>query len=183
MEKIIITIDKKKKEYSIPTDWSEVTVKQYRDLNSLHITDELTILQKRVLLVSVFIGLDKEFIYEHFSIQDLEFIESKLDFLGTEMVMENVKYIDIEDERFYLFEDLNNLKTGEIITLETLIKDSNGNLLSVYNKLLCIFLRKGTEDGEMESFKLEHLKRAEMFDKLPIAKVNSLMVFFSNIVN
>lgn len=180
MHAITVTIDKKKKEYSFPTDWSEVTVKNYRDLNSLNITEKHTDLQKRVMMVSVFLGLDVEFIYENFGISDLEYIESKLDFLGTEMEMENVKYIDIEDERFYLYEDLKGLKTGEMITIETLIKEANGNLLSVYNKLLCIFLRKADDDGDLEPFKVSHLKRASMFDNIPIAKVNSLMVFFSN---
>jgi hypothetical protein len=67
---------------------------------------------------------------------------------------------------------------GEIISIETLLTQSNNNLFLVMDKLLCVFLRKKNSKGNLESFKGEFLDRAPTFSKLPVSKVFNIFNFF-----
>ena len=67
---------------------------------------------------------------------------------------------------------------GEVISLELIMKEADGNLFKMMDKLLCIFLRKKKNNGKLETFKPEMMSRAELFKKAPISKVYNVFSFF-----
>ena len=88
--------------------------------------------------------------------------------------------IIVDGEEFFLYTEFEKLNVGEQWSIDILTKEANGNLLNVYTKLLCMFLRKKKDNGKFESFEVEHLDRAPMFGKLSIVTVQRLMIFFLN---
>lgn len=180
MNTLKLTIDNKTSLFTYPSNWSEVTVKQYRELQELNSDDNS--LRNRVSIVAIMLGIGDDLIYQ-FSPEDFNKIESDLIwFLEPMNIEEDVEYIELNNEKYYLFQDFKSYAVGEMISIELLVEKSKGNLLAVYNELLCIFLRKKDANGEFEKFKNSMMERATLFDSVPIGKINSMMVFFSDIV-
>lgn len=179
MNTLKLTIDDKQKVFTYPSEWSEVTVKQYRELQELN--SEYNSLRNRVAIVAIMLGIGDDLIYQ-FSPEDFNKIEADLIwFLEPMQIEDDVEYIELNEEKYYLYQDFKAYGVGEMISIELLIEKSKGNLLAVYNELLCIFLRKKDENGKYEKFTNSMMSRASLFDNVPIGKINSMMVFFSNI--
>lgn len=180
MNTLKLTIDNKTNLYTYPSDWSEVTVKQYRELQELDSNNHS--LKNRVSIVAIMLGINDDVIYQ-FSPDDFNKIEADLVwFLKPMEIEENVDSLELNGETYYLYQDFKSYGVGEMISIELLIEKSKGNLLAVYNELLCIFLRKKDANGKFETFKNAMMERASLFDSVPIGKINSMMVFFSDIV-
>jgi len=189
MKQLIIEIDDKKKEFSIPSDWSEISIKKYREL--LTIDESNSVIEQRMKCVSILIGVDME-ILEQIYAEDFKLLEEAISWIikleqkenGLEWVIgeipqKKVEYIELNNEKYYAYTDFNKLTMGEDISLKIIIEQTQGNILLAYNKLLCILLRKKTENGKLEKFKSDHMSRAEMFDDVSIEDVHNLFVFFS----
>lgn len=177
MTQLNLIIDDKNKLFKIPTSWEEVTVKQYSEI--LKIDNELPNLTQRIKLVSSLLGIDEELI-EMMDQEDFVKIEEQLSFLSTNMPTTKVDFIELEGEKYYLYTEFEKLNLGEQISIDLITKEANGNMLNVYPKLLCLFLRKKKDNGKFETFKTDHMDRVSMFENVEITKVNQLLLFFSN---
>lgn len=189
MKQLIIEIDDKKKEFNIPTDWNEISIKTYRQL--LTIDDSTSVIEQRMKIISILIGVDSEIVEQIYE-EDFIILENAIEWLikleqkenGLEWVIGEIpdikkEFIEINDEKYYVYSDFNKLTMGEQISLNILLEQTQGNLLSSYNKLLCILLRKKKENGKLEAFKSSFMDRADMFDNINISDVHNLFVFFS----
>jgi hypothetical protein len=124
-------------------------------------------------------GIEEELIYLLTQEQFLEVVE-KVKFTNEEIVSELKESILVEGEEYFIKKDFDKLNMGEIISIESLLKQSDGDLSKCMSKLLCVFLRKKKENGNLESFKNSFMEREELFDNVMITDVNNLFVFFSN---
>lgn len=178
MTNLLLTIDEVEKEYNIPTDWSSVTIEEFIELYSYSF-DELNALEKAIRIVSIFTKISEEDIYM-MSQEQFTQISDLLSFVNTEMVPETKDIIILNGENYYLKQDFSKLNLGEIVSLELLSEKTNGNLVKGMDELLCIFLRKKKDNGELESFKNSMMSRAELFKTV---KVVDVFAIFSNFQN
>lgn len=177
MTKLNLTIDDKKKVFNIPTSWDEVTVKQYSEI--IKIDQELPSLTQRIKIVSSLLKIEEDII-EMMDQDDFAKIEEQLTFLSEDMQSTKVEFIELDGEKYYLYTDFEKLTLGEQISIDLITKEANGNMLNVYPKLLCLFLRKKKDNGKFETFKTDHMDRVKMFEGVQITKVNQLLLFFSS---
>lgn len=178
MIKVKIEVDDTPHNLELPTSWEEVTVEQFALMNGI-VKEGKTDLQHSIEVLCVLLNLDVEIIYmlpiENFNelIEGIEFIKSPIEDAEVESIM-------VGDEEYYLKKDFNQLTMGETISVEFLLEKGGGNILSQLPEMLCIFLRKKKENGNLETFKNSFMKRAEQFKHISIVEVNRLFVFFSN---
>jgi len=112
------------------------------------------------------------------NVEDFEKLMEVFKFTTKELEAINVESIELEGEVYYLKSDFSQLTMGEVISIETILQSADGNLFKVMDKLLCIFLRKKKENGNLEAFKGEFMNRVSIFQKAPITKVYNLFSFF-----
>jgi hypothetical protein len=101
-----------------------------------------------------------------------------MDFLNKEMEPTKEDFVEIEGERYYIKFDFQNFTMGEVISIETILSKADNNIFKVMDELLCVFLRKKKENGNLETFRGEFLERKEIFSKAPISKVFEVFNFF-----
>lgn len=177
MKQLKLEIDDQNKMINVPTEWNDVTVKQYSDI--LKIDDNKNNIAKRIEIMSILLGIDIDLV-EYIDHEDFLMLENEIKFIYTDMELTVVDHIELEGEKYYLYTDFEKLTIGEQYSISIITDKANGNLLNVYNELLCLFLRKKKDNGKFEKFKAEHMDRISLFNNVPIAKVNQLLVFFSN---
>lgn len=173
---IKINIDGEENNFSIPEGWSEVTVDQSARLYSLDRENKNEI-ELMVEVVNIFSSIDEEIIYMLTPDQFNTLVES-IKFINTEIKSELAESIKIGDEEYFLKKDFQVLTMGEIISIETIMKQYGENLPAAMAKLLCIFLRKKKENGNLESFKNSFMEREELFKNVIITDVNNIFLFF-----
>jgi hypothetical protein len=178
MVKLKLEIDDEMTEYIIPESWDEVNVKQFCDLFSR--TDQgLNEIQNIVRIVSIFTNIKEDDLLM-MSPDDFQSISKVITFITKDIEGQIVESIDVDDEEYFLKSDFGKLTMGEILSIDTLLQQNENNLLKVFDKLLCIFLRKKNSKGNLESFRNEFMLRADKFSTISITKVHNLISHFSN---
>ena len=176
MIEIKIDDDNEVKSYFFPETWDEITVKQFCDVYKIK-NDEYTQLEYSMLLLYCLSGIERETI-ELMNIEDFKMLLDKLKFIRDEVQKTDVESIIIGEDEYYLHSDFNRFTTGEIITIEMIMKQANNNLFEVMGDLLCVFLRKKKDNGNLEKFKTTFMQRKEEFNNLPVSQVYHIFNFF-----
>jgi len=176
MIKINLEIDDEVKEYSLPESWDELTIGDFVKLFSFN-RDGLTRVELYVKIINILTDIDEELVMM-MNVEDFEKLMEVFKFTTKELEAINVESIELEGEVYYLKSDFSQLTMGEVISIETILQSADGNLFKVMDKLLCIFLRKKKENGNLEAFKGEFMNRVSIFQKAPITKVYNLFSFF-----
>lgn len=168
----------KKEQFEIPDSWDDVTVEQFANIFALN-KKELTDIEKSVEIISILSGIEKDYIYM-MSPDEFKKIGEVIEFTNKDVEGNQVDSITVDDCVYYLKSDFDNLTMGEVISLELLLKESGGQMLSMMPELLCIFLRKKKDNGKLEAFKKSFMERSEIFKKISITDVNNIFLFFSD---
>lgn len=177
MVEVNIEIDDVTKTYNIPTSWDEVSVRQFTQLYRFK-NENSNELLGAVNLISAISDIDTSILLQ-MDIDDFKKLTTQVEFVTTEVPKVNVDYLEVGEDKYYLYTDFNKLTTGEVITLETILESSNFDVHKVMSDLLCLFLRK--KDGDkFEKFTTDMLKRKEMFLELPVSQVYHVFGFFLN---
>ena len=171
-----LTIDDEEKEFNIPESWDEVSVEQFCKLFSFN-REELTPIELGVKTLNIFIGVEEETLMM-MNYDDFINLINIVDFTNSDIDSKYSDSVEIEGETYFIKDDFNQLTMGEVISIETLIEGTNGNIFAAMSKLLCIFLRKKKENGNLESFKGTFMDRESIFKSLPVSQVYGLFVFF-----
>jgi hypothetical protein len=180
MIELKLTLDDEETIVNLPTSWDDVTVEQYSQIYK--IPTNIGDFKKNVMVASILTGIDIELFWLMFE-EDFLKIAEQLDFMTKKIEKESPEFILVEGEKFYLKKDFKKLNLGETASLETLIKESENQLLDLFPQMLCLFLRKKKENGKLENFREHHMERAEMFKKVKMSDVLELFLFFSNTEN
>lgn len=177
MINLIIDLDGEEKQFSIPTSWNEVTVKKAAKLAEIQLKNK-TDIESAADIVSVLADIDQETIYmltAHQFNDLVEHIKFTLEKIDSPELKDS---IFIEDEEYFLKKDFTKLTMGEIISIDTILKQYENNIAPAMAKLLCIFLRKKKENGSLETFKNSFMEREILFEEVIISDVNDLFLFF-----
>ena len=177
MINLIIDLDGEEKEFLIPTSWNEVSVKKAAKLAEIQVSNK-TDIESAADIVSVLADIDQETIYmltaDQFNdlVENIKFTLDKID------SPELKDSIFIDGEEYFLKKDFTKLTMGEIISVDTILKQYENNVAPSMAKLLCIFLRKKKENGSLETFKNSFMQRESLFEEVIISDVNNLFLFF-----
>lgn len=178
MEKLILTIDDKSTEYSIPTSWDEVNVDQFAKIYGLS-QEGLTMIEYFAEVLSILMEIDVDDIMMMDS-ESFNMLSGKVEFIQNELKANEVDYVTVEGTKYYLKKDYGSLNMGEIISIEKLMEKHGQDLGTAMSDLLCIFLRKKKDNGKLENFKSSFMGRSEMFGKITVTDIYNVMLFFSN---
>lgn len=176
MVEVNIEVEGLNKTYNIPTSWDEVSVRQFNQLYRFKNENSNELLGV-VNLISAISDIDISILLQ-MDIDDFKSLTSQVSFITTEVPKVEVDYLQVGEDKYYLYTDFNKLTTGEVITLETILESSNFDIHKVMTDLLCLFLRKKDSEGRFEKFTTDMLKRKDMFLELPVSQVYHVFGFF-----
>lgn len=157
--------------WNVPSSWDEVTLKQYQEIERYYENKEENFDVRKVLHILCNKTEDE---INMLPIDFLEKIMVSLSFLQEPIKEEKSRnWIEINGERYTVHTE-NQLKTGEYIAADTLLKGDKHN----YSGLLAILCRKEGElyDSKFEAEVLED--RIKLFEKQPITKILCIIGFF-----
>lgn len=177
MNELEIKIDGETKIYNIPDKWEEVTVEQFSNIFKID-REILTDIEVTVEVLKCLTDISEDDLYAMDPSQFSK-VTNLIKFTNKDIVGTKVESIEVEGEKYFLKKDYNSLTMGEVISLELLMKEDS-TFMTVMPEMLCIFLRKKLENGELESFRKSFMERKEIFKNVSIADVNDLFLFFSN---
>ena len=156
---------------TVPTDWSQVTLKQYEKIEEYYDGDEKKF--NIIDVLDIFINKTKDYIMS-LPAEFLEKIIDKMSFINEQPKVDKpTNKIEIDGET-YIINVMEKLKTGEYIAADTALKANRHD----YASLLAILCRK---EGEAYDSKFEaelFQKRKEMFEQQPITKILPLVSYF-----
>jgi len=176
MISVQIELEDEVKSYEFPTSWDDVTVAQFTRLFSEN-TPIDNKLMASVKVISALSGIDEKIIMM-MDVEDFKSLAENLSFVSTEVNTKETDFIEIDGEKYYLYKDFNKMTTGEIITIETIMDSTNGNIYKVMPQLLCLFLRKKKDNGSFEKFTTEMLNRTDKFNQVKISEIHHIFNFF-----
>ena len=163
-------------ELNIPESWNDVTLKQYQEIEKYYEDkdEDFDVLS----VIDILIGKDKEYI-KSLPMEFLDIILDKLSFLTVSpQTPEPSNKITIDKETYTIHFE-NQLKVGEYIAADSILKSDRHN----YAALLAILCRK---DGEAYDSKFENEvieDRIKFWEKQPVTKVLNLITFFLQLAN
>ena len=161
-------------EISIPTSWNEVTLKQFSDIERYYDDKDKKFDARDVLHIFTNKSVDE---INALPLEITEILMNKMLFLEErpeERKASNKVEIDGET---YVINVMEKLKTGEYVTIDTILKSDKYD----YASILAVLCRKEEEiyDSKFEAELFE--KRKEMFEKQPITKLLPILAFFLNL--
>lgn len=158
--------------WSLPTRWSEVTLKQFAELEKLYNGDA----SKGVDSVDIVAIMSNHSRDEVMNLP-LEFMETMmvhLVFLETQPEIEGATdRVEIDGET-YIINYKEKLKFGEYVDFDQLVKSNPND----YPSMFAIICRKEDEAYDSEYVANEFQKRVEMFSRQPVTKMLPLIAFF-----
>ena len=163
-------------ELNIPESWNDVTLKQYQEIEKYYENkdEDFDVLS----VIDILIGKDKDYI-KSLPMEFLDIILDKLSFLTVSpKTPEPSNKITIDKETYTIHFE-NQLKVGEYIAADSILKSDKHN----YAALLAILCRK---DGEAYDSKFENEvieDRIKFWEKQPVTKVLNLITFFLQLAN
>lgn len=170
---------KKTFEVSIPTDWSEITMKKFekyhkavKDLEDEH--------DKIIKTISTLCDID-EAVVEVMKLSDLYKIQSGLQKLISKPINRKViNKIEIDGKTFGFHPKIDEITMGEFVDVEEYAKDND------MAKMMSVLYRPITKtEGnryDIEPYDIStHEKNAELFANLSINVGNAIAVFFWNL--
>lgn len=156
-------------QWSLPTGWNELTLKQYQELEKVYSKENIDI---RGVLEAL-----SEHSKDEIDQLPIEFIQMLLEKLLWVYEMpqwgEPTNKVEIDGVSYYV-NIQNKLKTGEFIAVDTVIKSNPHN----YAAIMAILCRKEGElyDSKFENEILED--RIKMWEQQPIIKIIPVVNFF-----
>ena len=179
MIKLNLTIDDEAKVFNVPQNWEDVTVGTYEKLAKIDKANE----NEFQMAIDVLCAITDMSLDDAYSlpVDRMPEILKHITFTNTEIPLTDKEYIEIDGDEYYLKKDFTQLTNGEVISLELLNKKHDNNIETAMADMLCVFLRKKKENGNLEGFKNSFMDRADLYrDRVSIADVYNMFLFFSS---
>ena len=156
---------------NVPDGWDKITLKKYQEIEAFYQDrdDNFNILD----VIDIMIDKDKDYI-QSLPAEFLDIILEKLSFMAEAPKAEQPTNKIVIDGETYIIHFENQLRVGEYIAADTVLKSDKHN----YAALMAILCRKEGEiyDSKFENEVIED--RIKMFEKQPVLKIMGLIQFF-----
>lgn len=160
--------------WTIPSSWDEITLKQFQDIERYYDDKDKKFDAREVLHIFTNKTVDE---INALPLELTEILMNKLLFLQEKPKdVEASNKVKIDGEE-YIINVMEKLKTGEYVTVDTILKNDKFD----YSSIFAVLCRKNGEvyDSKFEAELFE--KRKEMFEKQPITKILPIIGFFLNL--
>ena len=160
--------------WNIPTSWDEITLKMFEDIERYYSDKDNNFDAREVLHIFTDKSIDE---INELPIEVTEMLMNKLLFLQEKPKdVEASNKVKIDGEE-YVINVMEKLKTGEYISIDTIMKGDKYD----YGSILAVICRKEGEvyDSKFEAEVFE--QRKEMWEKQPITKILPTLGFFLNL--
>lgn len=160
--------------WNIPTSWDDITLKMFEDIERYYSDTDKKFDAREVLHIFTDKSIDE---INELPIEITEMLMNKLLFLQEKPKdVEASNKVKIDGEE-YVINVMEKLKTGEYISIDTIMKGDKYD----YGSILAVICRKEGEvyDSKFEAELFE--QRKEMFEKQPITKILPIIGFFLNL--
>tara|TARA_B110000285_G_C15089288_1_gene598115 strand:+ start:272 stop:871 length:600 start_codon:yes stop_codon:yes gene_type:complete len=167
---------KKTFEITIPTNWSDVTIKKFIKYN-----DSLKDLEdeRQIIIKTISILCDiSEHIVEVMKLKDLKKIQSNLQkLIGKPVNKDIINKIDINGVKYGFHPNLDDLTMGEFVDIETYAKENDiAKMMSVLYRPI---VKEQGNRYDIEPYDFDvHSENSIHFEKLSINVGNAIAVFF-----
>lgn len=161
-------------EWTVPHDWSDITLKQFCDLQRFYSDKDKDFDAREVLHILCNKTVDE---VNQLPIEFTEAILSKMEFLTTQPEYGKPSNKLTINGVEYIINTQNKMKTGEYIAVTTSVKSDPYN----YAAILAVLARKEGEiyDSKFENEVLED--RIKMFENIPALDAMPSVAFFLNL--
>jgi len=163
-------------EYHFPESWDDVTVEQFARLYTIDKNIHSGMFYSFELLHQL-TGIDRDII-EQIDYEDFVILVKKLEFISQPVPENKSESVIVDGEEYFLHSEFNKYTAGEIISIETILGAANMDIHKCMSKLLCVFLRKKKENGNLEKYKTSFMLREEKFKNIKISEINHIFGFF-----
>ena len=177
MIEVNIELEGTNQTYQVPENWDEVTVRKFMNVYRYKNPNNNELLGA-VNLISALSDIESGVLLQ-MDIDDFKNLVTKVTFITQEVPQQDVDYIELGGDKYFLYTEFNKLTTGEVITIETLLDSVEFDVHKIMADLICLFLRKKDNEGRFEKFTTEMLKRKELFLDVPITQIYHVFSFFS----
>ena len=160
-------------EYNIPTDWNQVTLKMFSDIERYYGDKDKKFDAREVLHIFTNKSIDE---INELPVEFVEILMDKLSFIQeSPKEKEPSNKIKVDGET-YIINIMEKLRTGEFIAVDSVLKDDKYD----YASILAILCRKEGEayDSKFEAELFED--RRKMWERPPITSILPLISFFIN---
>ena len=175
MISVEINLNGETNSYEFPTGWEDVTLDKYQALVNMSTPENMNELYIFEIIESL-TGIKKDILFQ-MSVDDFKILTKNLNFIHQDVPPNPIDNVEIDGETYYLHTDFNKYTAGEIITIDTILKQHDYNYTKCLTDLLCVFLRKKVND-EIEAFTTKMFDRKPLYEKLKITDVNKIFGFF-----
>ena len=161
-------------QWTVPTSWDEITLKMFEDIERYYDDKDKKFDARDVLQIFTNKSMDE---INALPMELTELLMNKLLFLQEKPKdIEPSNKVKIDGEE-YIINVMEKLKTGEYVTIDTILKGDKYD----YGSILAVLCRKKDEvyDSKFEAEVFE--KRKEMWERQPIMKIMPTLGFFLNL--
>ena len=161
-------------QWTVPTSWDEITLKMFEDIERYYDDKDKKFDARDVLQIFTNKSMDE---INALPMELTELLMNKLLFLQEKpQDIEPSNKVKIDGEE-YIINVMEKLKTGEYVTIDTILKGDKYD----YGSILAVICRKKDEvyDSKFEAEVFE--KRKEMWERQPIMKIMPTLGFFLNL--
>ena len=176
MIEINVELDEGSKLYQFPTSWSEVTIEHFKNLYTIN-KDIHSGMFYTFEVIHQLTGIDRDVI-EQIDYENFTKLVDQMKFIYEPIEEKKLNSIEVDGEEYFLYTEFNKYTAGEIISIETILSSANNEIFKVMPELLCIFLRKKKENGNLEKYKTTFMERRDKFKNIKIDEINHIFTFF-----
>ena len=175
-------IEIEEKSYEIPSDWSEVSLKDMMDIESVVSDDDTTDLIKTIKLISKLSGISIDTLYDC-DIDDIKLFD--FNWVAEPIDKTLDKFVEIDGVKYGIVNNIKKLKLGEYADLDYYIKDILKNLHLIAAVLIRPVIKEDGDYYEIEKYNTDTSKiRADLFyNKMKVSQILGITDFFQNSVN
>ena len=158
-------------QWSIPTSWKELTLKQFQEIDKFYADSEKTFDTRDILHILTDKSMDD---INSLPIEFYEKLLNTITWLYDAPQFDEPTNKIVVDGITYQVNPQEKLRTGEFVSVDSIIKADKGN----YAAILAVLCRKEGEkyDSHFENEVLP--SRIEMFEKQPFMKIMPIINFF-----
>jgi len=165
-------------EIEVPTSWEDVTINKYQRLQQIIGQEFKSDLKRTEAITKCLCDIDD---ITTLPLESFYLISENIKFINDKVTQERFKEVEIDGDVYRWVGSFNELTVGELISIEQIIDIEQLTFNMAYDVVAAILLRKVNKQGGVEDFNSDlFTDRRELFSKLPITKINGMLLFFLN---
>lgn len=165
------------KEYSCPTKWDEITLKQQikvsQDTQKIE-HDSL----KKIAILSGYADIDLN-VLKKLPISELKELFESIAFINTPIPSTPIIEFDFNGSHYLIGQNMNDMEFQDFISIENVLQEYSGNTFNALPTIIAIMSKRRKPNGQFESLDdYDVMQRSKEFEDLPISIANGISVFF-----